>query len=53
MLSNGCSGVFFNDSSKIILDPTNTFFDYMERKGQDKQDVVNTHLLNEYPKELS
>lgn len=36
VLSNGCSGVFFNDSTKIILDPTATYFEYMERRSTDK-----------------
>jgi len=37
LLSNGCTGVFFNDSSKIILDTkTSSSFEYMERRPSDK-----------------
>ena len=52
LLSNGATGVFFNDSTKILLSPTGDKFKYLERKGPDRQDVVTEHLLTEYPKEL-
>ncbi|OMJ68101.1 hypothetical protein SteCoe_34553 [Stentor coeruleus] len=51
-LSNGATGVFFNDSTKIILNVAGNKFKYLERKGAEKQDVCNTYLLTEYPKEL-
>lgn len=35
-LSNGATGVFFNDSTKIILDPNGHTFDYMERRTSDR-----------------
>lgn len=31
-LSNESTGVFFNDSTKIVLDPNGHHFDYMERR---------------------
>ena len=52
LLSNQCIGVFFNDSSKIISDPKNENFDYIERKGQDKQETVSSHGFADYPKDL-
>lgn len=52
LLSNGSTGVFFNDSTKILLSPAGDKFKYLERKGPDRQDVVSEHLLTEYPKEL-
>jgi len=52
LLSNGATGVFFNDSTKIILDLKTGKFDYMERRSSDKQDLVSSHTLTEYPKEL-
>jgi len=52
LLSNGLTGVFFNDSTKIILDPKTSTFEYMERRPTDKQDIVNNYTLTEYPKEL-
>ncbi|KAM3138427.1 Serine/threonine-protein kinase plk1 [Paramecium bursaria] len=52
LLSNGATGVFFNDSTKIVLDPKSQQFEYMERRGTERQDVVDSHHLNDYPKEL-
>ena len=52
LLSNGFSGVFFNDSSKIILNPTTNVFNYIERRMSDKQELISTYTMNEYPKEL-
>lgn len=51
-LSNGSSGVFFNDSTKIVMDPTNTYLEYMERRPSDRQDVVNCYTISDYPKDL-
>jgi polo-like kinase 1 len=36
LLSNGMAGVYFNDSTKIIIDLKGTKFGYIERKGADK-----------------
>ena len=33
LLSNGSSGVFFNDSTKIILEPSKKYFEYFERNS--------------------
>jgi polo-like kinase 1 len=61
LLSNNATGVFFNDSTKIVLDQASqgqngkNFFYYYERKpisATEKQDVMTTHSLLEYPKEL-
>lgn len=52
LLSNGFSGVFFNDSSKIILNPSTNVFYYIERRMTDKQEVIVTHNMNDYPKDL-
>jgi polo-like kinase 1 len=52
LLSNGFSGVFFNDSSKIILNPNTNYFFYIERRTTDKQEVIVSHYLNEYPPDL-
>merc|ERR1712176_466561 len=37
-LSNDATGVFFNDSTKIVLDPNGYHFDYVERRSSDRQD---------------
>lgn len=52
LLSNNATGVFFNDSTKIILDPKGHHFDYMERRTADKQDVMSSHTLTDFPKEI-
>lgn len=57
MLSNGSSGVFFNDSTKIIMHPKQLFFQYFEKKQVEnkleRQDVMSSYTLNNYPKELN
>ena len=52
LLSNGFSGVFFNDSSKIILNPNTNTFNYIERRMSDKQEIISTHTMSDFPKEL-
>eukprot|EP00358_Blepharisma_japonicum_P005710 CAMPEP_0202941546 /NCGR_PEP_ID=MMETSP1395-20130829/1677_1 /ASSEMBLY_ACC=CAM_ASM_000871 /TAXON_ID=5961 /ORGANISM="Blepharisma japonicum, Strain Stock R1072" /LENGTH=406 /DNA_ID=CAMNT_0049636871 /DNA_START=447 /DNA_END=1664 /DNA_ORIENTATION=+ len=52
LLSNGATGVFFNDATKVMLGPAGHRFNYMERKGPEKQDIVTSHTLTDYPKEL-
>lgn len=37
-LSNEVTGVFFNDSTKLVLDPNGHHIDYMERRSSDRQD---------------
>jgi polo-like kinase 1 len=51
-LSNEATGVFFNDSTKVVLDPNGYHFDYMERRSSDRQDIGKEYTLTEYPKEL-
>lgn len=52
LLSNGSSGVFFNDSTKIVLEPQGNYFEYMERRPTDRQDVMSSYTFQDYPKEL-
>lgn len=52
LLSSGSTGVFFNDATKVVLGPAGHRFNYMERKGPEKQDMISSHTLTEYPKEL-
>lgn len=51
LLSNECSGVFFNDCTKIIYHPQGNFFQYIER-GSMKEDKVRGFLLSSYPESL-
>lgn len=52
LLSNGSTGVFFNDSSKIILNSKSNDFNYIERRASDKQEIITQHTLSNYPKEI-
>jgi polo-like kinase 1 len=55
LLSNSSTGVFFNDSTKIVIDPDGNKFYYYERKAvsnTEKQDVMTTYTLTDYPKDL-
>jgi polo-like kinase 1 len=69
LLLNGATGVYFNDSTKIILSPCGTYFDYIEKSmpgggngaigsgGSDtdnvRQDVLSSYKMEQYPKELT
>jgi polo-like kinase 1 len=52
LLSNGSTGVFFNDSTKIVSHPKNTYFEYMEKKYNERADCVQQHSFKDHPKEL-
>lgn len=43
ILNNGCSGVFFNDSTKMIMEPSGKYFQYKERRPTDKLDISTTY----------
>jgi len=51
-LSNSSVGVFFNDATKIVLDPNSYHFDYIERRQTDRQDVGKEYNIKEYPATL-
>ena len=53
LLSNGHLGVFFNDSSKLILNTTTNEFNYIERRVSDRQEIYSSYLLTDFPKELN
>lgn len=58
LLSDGSSGVYFNDSTKIIVATNNANFEYLERtkRGHDHMGAVEApraaHLLEQFPSEL-
>ena len=52
LLSNGNVGVFFNDCTKIIYDTRRDIFEYLERKNNDRLDLLTSWTLKVYPKEL-
>lgn len=51
-MTNNANGVYFNDSTKVILEPKGKNFNYIERKGPEKQDIVHKYALSDYPKDL-
>jgi polo-like kinase 1 len=53
LLSNGAVGVFFNDSTKLILSPNGHMFHYLEKRGPERQEGISMHYLTDYPKEIS
>lgn len=50
LLSNGSSGVVFNDTTKIILDPKGSYFEYIYKKENDE--VAERHNISEFPPDL-
>ena len=52
LLNNGFFGVYFNDSSKMLLNPFSNRFSYIERKISDKQELLYSFRMNEYPEDL-
>ena len=51
LLSNGDAGVYFNDSTKMIMQNGARLFQYIER-SPGKKDVAVLHNLISYPQEL-
>jgi len=52
LLSNGCTGVYFNDSSKVLLGANGHTLHYLERKGPDRQETAAVYTLADHPKDL-
>jgi len=51
-LSNNQIGVLFNDSTKIIMNPSFMTFEYIKKEQENPEDSNATHDLSRYPKEL-
>jgi polo-like kinase 1 len=51
LLSDGSTGVYFNDSTKIILDRNFSTFEYIEKKVGERVDTITRYSINEYPQE--
>lgn len=49
-LSDGSLGVYFNDSTKVIL--VGGRFDYITRRTQERPEVRSTYTFDEYPEDL-
>jgi len=55
LLSDNSAGVFFNDSTKIVVEQRGTCFYYYERKAvssTEKQDVLSVYNFSDFPREL-
>jgi hypothetical protein len=52
ILSDESIGVYFNDSTKIILAPEGDNFDYITRRTQEKSEIRTTHSFEDYPEDL-
>lgn len=59
LLNNGCSGVYFNDSTKIVLSADGLVFQYFERRHQstatstsEGDHLKTTYMLSSHPPEL-
>lgn len=52
ILSDGTVGVYFNDSTKIVLNPCTGCFEYVTRRTQDSPEVHTSHTLDDYPDDL-
>ena len=52
VLNNGNKGVFFNDSTKILLNNKGNDFLYVERCGPEKQDVGTCYNLSDHPQDF-
>lgn len=63
LFNNGSAGVYFNDSTKIVLSADGSTFQYIERRKKDtrlgmgtsnasSEHCLQTHLISHYPLEL-
>jgi polo-like kinase 1 len=53
LLSDGTAGVVFNDSTRITMSNNSQKFEYMEKKPEQKREILSTYSLTNYPKELN
>lgn len=40
LMSDGSFGVYYNDNTKMVLDPSNTYIEYLEKQHHDRVDVM-------------
>jgi len=52
ILSDKSVGVYFNDSTKIILEPNGHRFDYITRRTQDNNEHRTHHTLEDFPEDI-
>ncbi len=52
VLSDGTTGVVFNDTSKLTFAADENNFEFLEKKPNQKREVLATYNLAKYPPEL-
>ncbi len=52
VLTSKSFGVYFNDNSKLILDPNNFHFDYHEKNLESRREANTSHTLQDFPDQL-
>lgn len=52
MMSDGAIGVYFNDSTKVILSPDGNQFDYVTRRTQERPETRTVHTFDNFPQDL-
>merc|ERR1719160_2366964 len=52
VLSDGAIGVYFNDSTKAVLEPEGRRFNYITRRTQERPEVTTSHALDDHPEDL-
>jgi len=54
LLNNGASGAYFNDATKILAEGNGneSFFNYIERNANTRQDIIQENCFEDYPKEI-
>jgi len=51
-LSNGMTGLFFNDATKILLKLDNESINYYEKKKETKIEEMHSYKISNYPSEI-
>jgi len=49
VFSDNSIGVYFNDSTKILLEPSGVEFDYHTRRTVENPEVHSVHTITNYP----
>ena len=51
-LSNGTTGVYFNDNTKLLRRVKGEHIDYFTREQASRVDLMKTHTMDDHPKEI-
>ena len=53
LLSNDAVGVYFNDGTKMIMDPNGHHIYYMEQLSEDRRDIGTEYTATNFPERLT